>query len=345
MANQKMYLPPHRRPTPSFPPFHRQTDGLPRESLFEGTILGLKRLHLQPPSSPSKLIESQSVRRGHGRFGAPSETTFGRSVRGLVSETEHDETTYVEETERDDEAEEEDLNTASAVYSVSTNLARSVITADTTSTRAHTPLPTTEWDSIILPRAPLPPKPTHTSLPPIPLGLIPPRPRPLAEKIWGPIPNPTPLIERIGGLYIPPGARLSTSSRDDSEFWQSQRIPRIRSRYRPPIRDDTSWWQSQSRSQSNILKRQRESVRMAQIGNHPGPSRKSHLQPSFSQIANLFHTLGEKVEKIKIDELEVRKGEAIEGVEYVGSYKWIESDDGPTLAVPGKLSNPLMRRI
>jgi hypothetical protein len=80
---------------------------------------------------------------------------------------------------------------------------------------------------------------------------------------------------------------------------------------------------------------------MAQIGNHPGPSRKSHLQPSFSQIAMLFHTLGEQVVSIKIDDLEVRKGEGIEGVEYVGSYKWIESDDGPTLAVPGKLSSPL----
>jgi hypothetical protein len=337
-----MYLPPHRRPTPSIPPFHRQTDVHPQESLFEGTILGLKHLHLQPPSSPSKLIESQSVRRGHGRFGAPSETTGGRSMRALVSETEHDETTYVEETEGD---EEEDLNTASAVYSVSTNLARSVISTqfDTTSTRANTPLPTTGWDSITLPRAPLPPKPPHTSLPPIPLGLIPPKPRPLAEKIWGLIPNTKPLIERIGGLYIPPGARLSTSSRDDSEFWQSQRTPRIRSKFRPPIRDDTSWWQS--RSQSNILKRQRESIRMAQIGNHPGPSRRSHGTPSFSQVAILFHTLGEKVENIKIDNLEVRMGEGIEGVKYVGSYKWIESDDGPTLAVPGKLSNPLTRRI
>jgi hypothetical protein len=83
---------------------------------------------------------------------------------------------------------------------------------------------------------------------------------------------------------------------------------------------------------------------MAQIGNHPGPSRRSYLQPSFSQIAILFHTLGEKVENIKIDNLEVRKGEAIDGVEYVGSYKWIESDDGPTLAVPGKLSLPNSRR-
>jgi hypothetical protein len=43
------------------------------------------------------------------------------------------------------------------------------------------------------------------------------------------------------------------------------------------------------------------------------------------------------VVSINIDELEVKKGEGIEGVEYVGSYKWIESDDGPTLAIPGKL--------
>jgi len=246
-------------------------------------------------------------------------------VRALVSETEHDESTYIEETEG-----EEDLNTASAVYSVSTNLARSVVTANTPSSRAYSPLPTTEWDSIILPRAPLPPKPFATSLPPIPLGLIPPKPRPLTERI-GPILNTKPLLGRIGGLYIPPAARY----RDDSEFWQSQRIPRIRSKFRPTTRDDASWWQSQS--QSNTIKRQRENIRLSQ-GNHPGPSRKSHLQPSFSQIATLFHTLGEKLFDIKIDDLEVKHGEGIEEVEYVGSYKWIESDDGPTLAVPGKLA-------
>jgi len=132
-------------------------------------------------------------------------------------------------------------------------------------------------------------------------------------------------------LYVPPAARY----RDDTAFWQSQRIPRIRSKFRPTTRDDTSWWQSQS--QFNTIKRQRENIRLSQ-GNHPGPSRRSHLQPTFSQIATSFHTLGEKLFDIKIDELEVRKGEGIEGVEFVGSYKWIESDDGPTLAVPGKLS-------
>lgn len=36
-------------------------------------------------------------------------------------------------------------------------------------------------------------------------------------------------------------------------------------------------------------------------------------------------------------ELDVREGEMIEDVEYVGSYKWIESEDErPTIAVPGK---------
>jgi len=330
MANRKMYLPPHRRPTPS----HPQTELLPRESFFEGTILGLKHLHLQPPSSNFEtLIESQSVRREHGRFGAPSETTFGRSVRALVSATEHDETTGNEETE------DEDLNTASAVYSISTNLARSVITTefDTISTRAHTPLSTTEWDSIILPRAHLPPKPPHTSLSPIPHECMPPKPPPLAERIWGSIPNTKPLIERIGGLYIPPAAR----HRDDLGFWQSHKSHRFKSRH--PIRDDTSWWKSQS--QQMTLRRQRENIHFAQIGNHPGPSRKSHLQPSFSQIAILFHTLGEKVDNIKIDDLKIKTEQGIEGVEYVGSYKWIESDDGPTLAVPGKLPRPLKLRI
>jgi len=273
------------------------------------------------------LIESQSVRRGHGRFGAPSESTSGRSVIALVSETEHDETVQ----SRAEEDEEEDLNTASAVYSVSTNLARSVISTrfDTTSTRARSPLPTTEWDSIVLRKAPLPPRPS------IPLSFL--GPRPLAERIWGQFPNATvnttPLIERIGGLYIPPAAR----HRDDLGFWQSQKPFRGRSKYRMPAgRDDTSWWQSQS--QADTIKRQRQNIRFSQIGNHPGPSRRSYLQPSFSQIAVLFHTLGEKNIDVKIDEIEVRNGENIEGVEYVGSYKWIESDEGPTLAVPGKLS-------
>jgi hypothetical protein len=341
MANQKMYLPPHRRPTPFEAELH------PRSSLFEGTILGLKHLHLQPPSPSVKtLVESQSVRRGHGRFGAPSESTGGRSVAALVSETEHDETTTTITGHEDTEG-DEDLNTASAVYSISTNLARSIVSATTASTRAHTPLPTTEWESVILKRAPLPPKPLPTSLPAIPLGLIPPRPRPLAERIWGHIPDPNissrPLIERIGGLYIPPGARTgSVPFRDDSEFWQSQRISRNRSRPMDPTRDNTSWWQP--RSQSNTIKRQRENIRLSQIGNHPGPSRRSHLQPSFSQIAGLFHTLGEKVDSIKINDLDTKEGEGIKGVQYVGSYKWIESEDGPTLAVPGKLLIPLENR-
>jgi len=272
------------------------------------------------------LIESQSVRRGHGRFGAPSESTSGRSVIALVSETEHDETVQ----SRVEEDEEEDLNTASAVYTVSTDLARSVNSTrfDTTSTRASSPLPTMEWDSVLLT---LPPK--------LPVSLLSPKPRSLAERIWGQIPdtivNPTPLIERIGGLYIPPAAR----HRDDLGFWQSQKPFRSRSKDRMPAgRDDTSWWQSQS--QANTIKRQRENIRFSQIGNHPGPSRRSHLRPSFSQIAILFHTLGEKMFDIKIDEIEVRNAEKIEEVEYVGSYKWIESDDGPTLAVPGKLSTP-----
>lgn len=47
---------------------------------------------------------------------------------------------------------------------------------------------------------------------------------------------------------------------------------------------------------------------------------------------------------VKIDGIEVRNGEKIQEVEYVGSYKWIESDDGPTLAVPGKLPTSRLRK-
>jgi hypothetical protein len=47
---------------------------------------------------------------------------------------------------------------------------------------------------------------------------------------------------------------------------------------------------------------------------------------------------------LKIEELVLRLGENIADVEYVGSYKWIEGEKGvPTLAVPGKLSGPILR--
>lgn len=81
--DRRMYVPPHRRSTLSIT---SSLDGQPpstRESLFEGTILSLKRLHIQAPSEMAStkgtgsgtLKESQSVRRGHGRFGAPPSRT------------------------------------------------------------------------------------------------------------------------------------------------------------------------------------------------------------------------------------------------------------------------------
>jgi hypothetical protein len=48
------------------------------------------------------------------------------------------------------------------------------------------------------------------------------------------------------------------------------------------------------------------------------------------------------VGSIKINHLKIEKEEGIEGVEYVGSYKWIESGEGPTLAVPGKLLTQML---
>jgi len=76
----------------------------------------------------------------------------------------------------------------------------------------------------------------------------------------------------------------------------------------------------------------------AKPASHPGPSRRCLVQPTFSQIAVLYHSLGEKVDNFKISELEVRQGDGISDVEYAGSYKWIEGDEGiPTLAVPGTL--------
>lgn len=338
MANQKMYLPPHRRPSsqplPSTP-FASQSP-IPRESLLEGTILGLSHLHLHPLSPPTNktLVESQSVRRGNGRFGAPSETTLARSITAVVSQTDHGETTSGRT--------EEDLDNVSALYSESTNLARSIIThtistvdtdAEESSTRAHTPLPTREWTSVDIRAAPLPPKPlAQFPITPFLQGNDS-RPRPLADRIGGYVGNPRPLVERIGGLYIPPGRQ--ERERDDNSFWQSQAVSRNdNDRFRPrgPTRDNND--SINTRWQSEVIRRQRRNFNK-QSPSQPGPSRRCLIPPSFTQIAVLFHSLGEKMTSIKLDDLEVREGEGIENVVYAGSYKWIESDDGPTLAVPG----------
>lgn len=301
------------------------------------------------------MIESQSVRRGHGRFGAPpSQTTQGRSVVAVVSETAH-------ETEVEREDEEEDLNDASAIYSVSTNLARSTTTVELDNlTRTHTPLPTTEWGAVGIPVPNpingLPSKPIVTL--PLPTSR---NTRTLAERIGshfhnrdGGIGETRPLIERIGGLYVPPNAR-AREYRDDLGFWQyptTRPSRRFNHREREIARDDDDFWQSQRLVQirkdegratwwqSEIVRRQRINLNR-QSPSHPGPSRRCLLQPTFSQVAVLFHSLGEKLISLRLWELEVRDKEGIEGVEYVGSYKWIESETGPTLAVPGNFSSSL----
>ena len=335
MADQKMYVPPHRRPTILSPSRHPTSSSAtsrfdsvsiarqPRQSSLEGTTSIFQHLHLQSFSETrsSILIESQSVRRGYGRFGGPppalSQTTEGRSITALVSDTEHDE-------------EEEDLNSASAVYSNSTNLSRTVSSLSSSSidlpTRTHTPLPIMEWASVDIRVAPLPPKPTG----PLPL------PVPLLGRI-GPLHQPggstRPLAQRIGKLYVPPSARFANGlhpSRDDTSFWQSQTLNR--GKIQPP-RDDGRWWRKEN------LRRQKVNFHSSKTTNQPGPSRRCILQPTFSQVAVLFHHLGEKIDTLKTADLEVRKGEGISGVKYAGSYKWIEGEEGvPTLAVPGKLN-------
>jgi len=333
MAEQKMYVPPHRRSTiPSSSRFTTRSSTTsrleslsparqPRQTSFEGTTSYCQHLHLQSPSvtRSSVLVESQSVRRGYGRFGGPppalSQTTEGRSITALVSDTEHDE--------------EEDLDSASAVYSNSTNLARTISSFEPEIdllTRTHTPLPTREWASVDIRVAPLPPKPSG----PLPL------PVPLLGKI-GPLHshgNSTrPLAERIGRLYIPPSARFANGlypSRDDTSFWQSQTLNG--GKIQPP-RDDSRWWQKEN------LRRQKINFHSSKTTSQPGPSRRCMIQPTFSQVAVLFHHLGEKIDSFKMTDLEVRKGEGISGVKYAGSYKWIEGEEGvPTLAVPGKLN-------
>lgn len=102
-----------------------------------------------------------------------------------------------------------------------------------------------------------------------------------------------------------------------------------------------SWNSRNSRTDNDLNRRQRENIRI-KASDLPGPSRKGTLQPTFTQVAILFHTLGEEVGELRPDEVAIREGEEIRGVEYTGSYKWIESEDGmPTLAVPGMLSPSL----
>lgn len=300
--DRRMYVPPHRRSTPSIT---SSLDGQPpstRESLFEGTILSLKRLHIQAPSEmvstkgtgSGTLKESQSVRRGHGRFGAPpSRITLPTNsqapsvmipLSGPVSESNFEDS-------------DEDLNTASAQYCISTNIDRlSVATPSIVSSFATRP------------RAPSP-SPT------------PPTPAPLS-RFYGPDlpkPPPRPLIERLGPKYIPPGS----IGRSILAKW-------------PTIPMGGGRWNS--KADNKLIQRQRENIRI-KASDLPGPSRKGTLQPTFTQLAVLFHTLGEEVGDLKPDEVAIREGEEIRGVQYAGSYKWIESEDGmPTLAVPGMLS-------
>jgi hypothetical protein len=70
----------------------------------------------------------------------------------------------------------------------------------------------------------------------------------------------------------------------------------------------------------------------------PGPRKARDSSPSYTVIAAHHVGLGERVLASDFDprELVMKEGECIENVEYVGSYKWIESEDErPTIAVPG----------
>ena len=106
-----------------------------------------------------------------------------------------------------------------------------------------------------------------------------------------------------------------------------------------------SWNSRNSRTDNDLNRRQRENIRI-KASDLPGPSRKGTLQPTFTQVAVLFHTLGEEIGELRPHEVVVRKDEEIRGVQYAGSYKWIENEDGmPTLAVPGTLMAPSNWRI
>jgi hypothetical protein len=61
--------------------------------------------------------------------------------------------------------------------------------------------------------------------------------------------------------------------------------------------------------------------------------------PSFTEVAVLFDSLGEAIVNLQVGDLIPRVHEGIKEVEYAGSYKWIDGEEGvPTLAVPGMLA-------
>jgi hypothetical protein len=163
------------------------------------------------------------------------------------------------------------------------------------------------------------------------------KPAPLADRISRPVPPPAPthvpapaLVDRIGPLYIPPIRR----------HWPHIPPP---PRALPPLPlrpDPTPVW----KPTSNKVFR---SPALSPNWRHPnpqpdrrsGPSRPYRGKPRYSEVATLFHDLGEFVLDLKVTELVVRMNERVEGVRYAGSYKWIDGEEGvPTLAVPGMFS-------
>jgi hypothetical protein len=68
-----------------------------------------------------------------------------------------------------------------------------------------------------------------------------------------------------------------------------------------------------------------------------GPGKRSFMIPSLSRLAPLLNGLGDGIKDIDLRRLTVRQGERITGVEWVGSYKWVEGEgEEATIAVPGE---------
>lgn len=300
MPCQALYLPPHRTAPWDLP--------LALEELSLGE-LSFKHFSLEtarsefkpftspiPPRPPGHLHIDQNV---YETAFSPHEGHGQEKGRGEVRTPPSDNES--ESASRilgviEETAEEDDLNIASAHYSQSTILARK-----------HGPL----IDRISCPVAQG-------------FGSSPP-----------PDPRPTPaLIDRIGpALYVPP----------------------IRRRYPPilPIRPPSrprfaaalggTWTPHSNRNFRSPALSPDWRLPLAPFQTDPpdperrsGPSRPYMGRPSYAEVAACFHELGDVAIYLHARDLVVRMNERVEGVRYVGSYKWIDGEEGvPTLAVPG----------
>lgn len=144
------------------------------------------------------------------------------------------------------------------------------------------------------------------------------------------------LMDRIGPRYIPPIPRrwpqnqvpFSSSLSPITPSPSSLKLGSGRAFHSP------NWtWNWRSPTLSSNLQFQ------ARADRGSSPSVRRTGMPNFTEVAVLFDSLGEAIVNLQVGDLIPRVHEGIKEVEYAGSYKWIDGEEGvPTLAVPGMLA-------